>query len=135
MTRIPLCSLIALSALQHALAQTDGYTPGSSLTTAFPSTASITPIDTAEWVADQSSIAASRASVSSLLGPFYETVMFVPGLDYGDWVSAIASGGENDETTTWAGYWQDYYTDPAERLAVVNMTIGPTTYIETDGME
>lgn len=125
-------SLIALSILQHALAETSNYTPVR-MTTA-PSPTSITPINTAQWVSGQAEAKSSRASVSSLLGPFYETVMFMPGVERGDWVSAIASGGENDETTTWAGYWQDYYTDPADRFAVVNMTIGPTTYIETGVM-
>ena len=83
----------------------------------------------------QAEAESSRASVSLLLGPFYETVMFMPGVARGDWVSAIASGGENDETTTWAGYGQDHYTDPADRFAVVNMTIGPTTYIKTKIMQ
>ena len=77
----------------------------------------------------------SLASVSSKLGSFYEEFVFMPGiLQEGDWVSAFASGGTKNETTTWHGYPAARYTDPAKRFVYANMTIGPTTYIQTVSM-
>lgn len=126
---------VALTAIHHARAQEAAPTTtlmsttlATSITTA-PS--SITPIDTARWVSGQQQAASSRASVSSLLGPFYEDVFFIPGATRGDWISAISPAADGGATTVWEVYAGEYYTDPTSRYAYMNVTWAPTTYIET----
>ena len=119
MIRSILTTDVALAAIQHADAQDVEATTSIPLTT--PATiitapsSSTTPIDTAAWVSGQSRAASSRASVSSLLGPFYKDILFIPGATHGDWISAISSTAHAGGTTVWAVYWEEYYTDSAER--------------------
>ena len=126
---------IALAAAHQAHAQnakTIEIVASTALTTEHIATATIT-FTAAQ--ADSSSEPVSE--LSSRIGPFYETLMFMPGMNGGHFLSAIASGGNNDETTTFVGFEPSYVTDSAwtevetkTTLAYATITWAPSTYME-----
>lgn len=132
-----LVAVIVLAAVHHAEAQKTIEIVGSTaLKTEFAGTASVT--STAQMPDETEP---SRSELSSRIGPFYETLMFVPGMDRGHFLSAIASGGDNDETTTFVGFEPSFATyegwtsvrdsEDKTTLAYATLTWAPSSYIET----
>lgn len=125
--RVALTAGIALVAVQEALAQTTTYNSAES--------ASISEAN-ASWDSASSS---SISSLSSKVGPFYETYTFAPAVEEYDWVSVVGSGGPGDpaaETTTYKAYmsWaiNEHWTDVnpgATTQGYANYTMGPTTFV------
>lgn len=72
------------------------------------------------------------ASMNSRLGQFPTTNIYMPVVGAMDYITALASGGERHETTTWGLFYKDDCSDtsngttalPEPRLTV---TLGPNT--------
>lgn len=122
MIRNLLAAAIALAAVQQAAA----------LKTELAETVAVT--STAQMPEE------TEPSLSSRIGPFYETLIFMPGMNRGHFLSAIASGGANDETTTYVGFERSFVThedwtsvrdsEDKTTLAYATLTWAPSSYIE-----
>ena len=75
---------------------------------------------------------ASLSSLSSKFGPFYSSILFAPGVQNYDYVTAI---GYNADTTTWKAYKSSDLEKADGGItpwAYQNFTVGPTTYMATN---
>lgn len=130
---------IALAAVHQAQAQnakTIEIVTSTAMATEFAETATVT---SSAKILDETE--PSLSELTSRIGPFYETLMFMPGMNRGHFLSAIASNGNNDETTTFVGFEPSFVTHPdwmsvkdtedKTTLAYGTFTWAPSTYIES----